>query len=312
MTYKIQTKSVFKDIEDSLFNELHSAKSSIKICVAWINFKVFENILFTKAKEGIKIEILANNDHINTNILNDISTELKSRINLIKNPINRQLMHHKFCIIDDEVLITGSYNWSKNAPYHYENIIIIRNDFNLIRKFKHEFADLKYMGTMPSTEFDEIKVTRKLNKFVVGTYSSPVGEYETVTLQLWEIDINSLTFKRRGEMDIPFFNYLLEINTDDNYFMDEKERHIDLYDQERKRMENIQKQFRELNCSIHAYGTAIIANNNAYLEGYEDPIREIYFNWIDMRFSKVLPSSLPANMDLEELWHEINAPRGYI
>lgn len=312
MKYKIQTRSVFKDIEDSLFSELHSAKSSIKICVAWINFELFENILLSKAKEGIEIEILVNNDYINTKFLDKISNDIKPLINLIKNPINNHLMHHKFCIIDDEVLITGSYNWSKKAPYHYENIIIIRNDFNLIMQFKHEFADLKYMGAMPSTEFNAFKVTKNLNKFVVGTYSSSVGIYETVTLQLWEIDINNLTYERHGEMDIPFFNYLLDINTDDHYLIDEKERYIDLYDQERRQMENIQSYFRKLNCSIHAYGTAIIANESEYLEGYEEPIRVIHFNWIDMRLSKVLPSSLPATMDLEGLWHEIYAPNGYI
>ncbi|PHP91278.1 hypothetical protein CBF17_024185, partial [Pantoea agglomerans] len=74
-------------------------------------------------------------------------------ITFVKNPISRLYMHHNFCIIDDATLITGSYNWSSSAAYHYENIVIIKNDFKLIRQFKHEFTDLLFMGKMGSVDF---------------------------------------------------------------------------------------------------------------------------------------------------------------
>ena len=37
-------------------------------------------------------------------------------------------MHHKVIIIDNDMVITGSYNFSKNAEFHNdENILIIRS-----------------------------------------------------------------------------------------------------------------------------------------------------------------------------------------
>ena len=38
-------------------------------------------------------------------------------------------MHNKFCVIDNQTVITGSYNWSSNAEFkNEENISIIRDN----------------------------------------------------------------------------------------------------------------------------------------------------------------------------------------
>jgi phosphatidylserine/phosphatidylglycerophosphate/cardiolipin synthase-like enzyme len=36
-------------------------------------------------------------------------------------------MHNKYCIIDNRKVIDGSYNWSKNAKYNLEHIIVIES-----------------------------------------------------------------------------------------------------------------------------------------------------------------------------------------
>ena len=72
-------------------------------------------------------------------------------------------MHNKFCIIDDKILINGSYNWtyfaeSKNS----ENILIIKDETNTILAFKQEFTKLiedlelvKNIRQLTSFELDE-------------------------------------------------------------------------------------------------------------------------------------------------------------
>lgn len=56
-----------------------------------------------------------------------------------------QLMHHKFMLVDDTDLITGSYNWSDTAEYkNYENILHYyrRNVKKVIAAFRGEFDKL--------------------------------------------------------------------------------------------------------------------------------------------------------------------------
>ena len=53
-------------------------------------------------------------------------------------------MHYKFCIIDDKVLITGSYNWTTKAELsNKEQITISTGDTEEIRKFSDEFYKIK-------------------------------------------------------------------------------------------------------------------------------------------------------------------------
>ena len=51
-------------------------------------------------------------------------------------------MHHKFCIIDDEVLITGSYNWTYNAENRNIENIVISDVSSVVEEYKREFSRL--------------------------------------------------------------------------------------------------------------------------------------------------------------------------
>ena len=51
----------------------------------------------------------------------------------------RNLMHNKFAVIDNSVVITGSFNWSNQAVnYNQENILIIENKI-LAERYSNEF-----------------------------------------------------------------------------------------------------------------------------------------------------------------------------
>lgn len=52
-----------------------------------------------------------------------------------------RIMHDKIMIIDDEIVVTGSYNFTQNAELHNsENLLIIR-DKNLVNDYKKHFAE---------------------------------------------------------------------------------------------------------------------------------------------------------------------------
>ncbi len=54
-------------------------------------------------------------------------------------------MHHKVIIIDEETVITGSYNFSKNAETkNSENLLIIKGNKDMARAYLEEFNQLKW------------------------------------------------------------------------------------------------------------------------------------------------------------------------
>lgn len=51
-------------------------------------------------------------------------------------------MHHKFVIIDGTKMMTGSFNWSKNAMLgNNENILFVR-DKEIMKKYQDTFDEL--------------------------------------------------------------------------------------------------------------------------------------------------------------------------
>jgi hypothetical protein len=57
-------------------------------------------------------------------------------------------MHNKYCIIDGEILINGSYNWTYFAETkNEENVVIFKDCIELINSFMNDFERLKSITT---------------------------------------------------------------------------------------------------------------------------------------------------------------------
>jgi cardiolipin hydrolase len=51
-------------------------------------------------------------------------------------------MHHKFMIVDDLALVTGSYNWTQSAArFNHENILVMKEP-GVVKSFLKEFEQL--------------------------------------------------------------------------------------------------------------------------------------------------------------------------
>ena len=51
-------------------------------------------------------------------------------------------MHHKFAIIDNRLLLTGSYNWTFSANNRNDENLLIIDDPELIEVFENQFENL--------------------------------------------------------------------------------------------------------------------------------------------------------------------------
>ncbi len=102
------------------------------------------NSLLKKQKNGCQIQIIISNDLINENSSIDFNKLEKhnGKVYKIGNG-DTELMHNKFCIIDFNTVITGSYNWSYKAENNFENIVINSNDTSLAEQFVTEFNQIK-------------------------------------------------------------------------------------------------------------------------------------------------------------------------
>lgn len=147
----------FTDILRVLQNELSFATQSVKVAVSWFtNFALFKQIK-EMAQNGIAVQLIINNDSVNNGgyclNFNEL-IEVGVHISLVEYP---HLIHHKFCIIDDKIVINGSYNWTRFSENNYENVVIFRNNDAISNAFDEEFenmlrkAEHKDVETMPDS-----------------------------------------------------------------------------------------------------------------------------------------------------------------
>ena len=140
----MQTEAIFENIAERIITEIQKANNSIYIAVAWFTNKSIFEQLIKKAKNGCQIQIIISNDLINENSSIDFNKLEKhnGKVYKIGNG-DTELMHNKFCIIDFNTVITGSYNWSYKAENNFENIVINSNDTSLAEQFVTEFNQIK-------------------------------------------------------------------------------------------------------------------------------------------------------------------------
>ncbi len=134
----MESKIFFSDIRRQIINHINNAKSEIVIAVAWFTDAYIIRSVLNKVKSGVSVWILFYDDKINKK---DLYVELYNAGANIR--YSKTLMHNKFCIIDRETVINGSYNWTKNAANNnMENIQISYNAKEMAYAFLEEFKKI--------------------------------------------------------------------------------------------------------------------------------------------------------------------------
>lgn len=111
---------------------------SIHVCMAWFTNQSIADKLVEKHKQGIDVKVIFYDDHTNS----------KFGVNIDGIPFKAVrgsrggIMHNKYCIIDNQVVITGSYNWSKNAEDKNEENAAVMYDYDRASDYSVEFRKM--------------------------------------------------------------------------------------------------------------------------------------------------------------------------
>lgn len=147
-------EAYFDDIQDVIIDHISHASYSLKIAMAWFTNPLIFNALLRACKKGVEVHLLINNDSIN-NRPNGLPfnklIEEKAKLYIAETP---DLIHNKFCIVDNKIVIDGSYNWTVLAETNNdENIVVIENG-KVIKSFISAFENLiknRKVDEMPHT-----------------------------------------------------------------------------------------------------------------------------------------------------------------
>ena len=170
------TKVHFKNIKSILLNEINYTNSKIDVAVAWITEPDIINALESLLNKNISLRIIAFDDKINNT---DALKKLYYKGAEIK--LSKGLMHNKFCIIDSKTVVSGSFNWTRNASRNDENITVNKNEIDLVNDYSQEFINL--WKKCPNLE-EKLKV----NKYHLNDIESELNNI------IWSLKQNNFPF----------------------------------------------------------------------------------------------------------------------
>lgn len=135
------TKICFENIEKELSATISIAEKRIFVAVAWFtNSRLFDGLALVLGR-NVEVKILILDDILNRNEFGldfGILTKLGADVRFAKKALGT--MHNKFCIIDNMV-ITGSYNWTYHANKNDENILMTDEE-SVVNNYRMEFDRL--------------------------------------------------------------------------------------------------------------------------------------------------------------------------
>lgn len=122
-------------------NELiESAISELDICVFTISDDRISRALVKAMKNEVSIRIISDNTKMydeGSDIENLAKVGIPVKIDTTDNH-----MHHKFMVIDQKIVLTGSYNWTRSAALYNQENVISFEDKAIASQFLSEFNSL--------------------------------------------------------------------------------------------------------------------------------------------------------------------------
>ena len=261
--------------ENKIISALNKAEISIDIAVSWITSERIISKIEEKRKQGVVIKILCWKEKKDQG--RDMGKELKDRFEgkIQKGEfeiyeVDRQ--HCKFCIIDEKILIDGSYNWTEAAKGNDETF-----DVDDVR----ENPEIRQKIEKRQRLFDKIyeKITRifeneKFKKEVMEETKKEVTSFFDKKMGIYIDDLsdrNEQTIFRAEEI-VEKLQLFVEKNTK-NYMNDFSNRSQDAILQADERIKNYINEFSAKNKTLFLTIDDRIEKQRVSIQSFEKRVK---------------------------------------
>lgn len=184
----MEIKAFFSGIQEMLIDELNKASKQIDIAVAWFTNHEIYDVLLAKAPK-VKVRLIIINDDVNNRFGGLDFQDLINAHGEFYFAEQKNTMHNKYCIIDNKVLITGSFNYTYWADsINDENVIRFIGCNDIIDSYKSNFEEI----IQRSYKIECINEHLKRHPFDKNIYS-----YNNFIIK--DIYNQSLTWERTGK-----------------------------------------------------------------------------------------------------------------
>ena len=129
-------------VRQRLMRAIEESRKTIDIAVYNFTASQLAEALYAASARGVRIRVLVDREMAETGGSGVRGLRLNGIPIRSLGVAEQSLMHNKFAIFDESLVVTGSYNWTNSAEHaNYENLVVL-DEPALVARFHQEFQRL--------------------------------------------------------------------------------------------------------------------------------------------------------------------------
>ncbi len=132
--------SLYDNPQKEIIKNINQAQAFINIAMYIFTDREIALPLAKARERGVKVRLYLDKDQVDYQYSQSrflVQKGIKTRISS-----NSYIMHHKFAIIDNRLLLTGSYNWTFSANNRNDENLMVIDDPEIISRYQKQFEKL--------------------------------------------------------------------------------------------------------------------------------------------------------------------------
>jgi hypothetical protein len=166
--------------QKAIIENINQAQAFINIAMYVFTDKEIAASLINAQDKGVKVRVYLDRSQIESTY--SVSRLLVQKGIKVRISSNNYIMHHKFAIIDNRLLLTGSYNWTFAANNKNEENLMIIDDPEVIARYQNQFEKLW---------FEKYSLERTRQLFQKAKVNFPLTLMNSSDLESKTININN-------------------------------------------------------------------------------------------------------------------------
>lgn len=132
--------SLYDNPQKEIIKNINQAEAFINIAMYIFTDREIALPLAKARERGVKVRVYLDKEQVDYKYSQSrflVQKGIKTRVST-----NNYIMHHKFTIIDNRLLLTGSYNWTFSANNRNDENLMVMEDPEVIEIFQNQFIYL--------------------------------------------------------------------------------------------------------------------------------------------------------------------------
>jgi len=173
--------------QKAIIKNINQAEAFINIAMYIFTDREIALPLIKARERGVKVRVYLDKEQVDYKYSQSrflVQKGIKTRISS-----NNYIMHNKFAIIDNHLLLTGSYNWTFSANNRNDENLMVIDDPGIIEIFQNQFINLW------TNKYSHERTKELLNKAKVNipTVFPPPAQTETKIININSASLEELT-----------------------------------------------------------------------------------------------------------------------